>query len=98
MSQRKFYRSLHLVQAVSEDEFIEHLDLEALAREIDSGGAVGQVWASSDEINAAKAAQLLTEMASDPGFFQLAEDGSEEDDQEDEPAPPTPCEQGEPGV
>jgi len=63
MSPRKFYRTLHLVQTVSEHDRVVQMDLDDLAYEIKEGDSVGQVWSSSDEINAVEAAKLLTEMA-----------------------------------
>lgn len=90
-SKRKFFRTLHLVMAVSEDRSLKELSIEDLGCEITDGSSVGQVFSQSDTISPALAARLLVKMGSDPGFFHIDQHGNEADDHTNQL---TPCENG----
>jgi len=77
-SQRKFFKTLHLVISTTEDHSIEGLNIEDLADEIDIGSSVGQLVTQSDNISPAEAARLLINMNSDPAFFRLDRHGNDD--------------------
>jgi hypothetical protein len=80
-SDRKFHMVVIEVTVLSEYPIpsgVEKLSLSAVAENIDSGDDVGRVKiVSSSEIDARRAVQELKELGSEPGFFQLTEDGED---------------------
>ncbi len=75
-SSRKFFRTIVQVEVLSEDHPIKFDDLEDLNHGISQGDWSGKVEVvKSEPISAQRAAKLLMEQGSDPGFFQLDEKG-----------------------
>lgn len=79
ITKRKFYKRVIEVVVLSE----ESLDCDSLADiqyAITEGDCSGSVTTTSDkEINGLEMAQELIAQASDPGFFELNEDGSDKE-------------------
>jgi hypothetical protein len=76
-SSRKFYRTVFTVEVLSEEE-PEPVDLEVLNQQITDGPWSGVVTkGKSEEIGGARMAELLQEQGSDPGFFELTDDGED---------------------
>jgi hypothetical protein len=79
---KKFYRTVVQVEILSESPY-ESSDLEQIAADTDTGGCSGMVTdvVRNEEVDGKKMAELLRAQGSDPGFFQIDEDGkSTEDD------------------
>lgn len=80
MSDRKFYKTTYTVVVLSEDKPASNIDLENLARDINTGDCVGEV--SDDggvEISGKEAADSLYAMRSEPAFFELDDEGNKAD-------------------
>lgn len=82
MSTRKFFRTVFTVEVLSEEPLPDGMTLEAIGEEITTGPSSGDITCldGSVEIDGAKAAELLLRHGSDPGFFQLTEDGEDSQD------------------
>lgn len=89
VSKRKFYRHKVVVEVLSESPVVDDLlaDLETLAYEIDEGDWSGQVEVvlNNEELDGKQMADCLRAQGSDPGFFRLCDDGSEQDEDEEDP-------------
>lgn len=82
MTKRKFYRTTFELVVLSEDKPANDLDLDALAHECYDGELVGDLHEKSvEELDGKQAAQALLAARSEPGFFQLTEEGEDEDGQ-----------------
>jgi len=79
-SKRKFYRTLVTVEVLSEEPYCPET-LEEVARDICDGDCSGD-WTheKSIEVDGPTMAKLLIKQGSDPGFFQLDENGNDDDD------------------
>ena len=78
----KFYRTVVQVEILSEEPY-ESSNLEQMAEDTDTGDCSGMVTdvVRNEEVDGKKMAELLRAQGSDPGFFQIDEDGkSTEDD------------------
>lgn len=76
-SKRKFYRTVFTVEVLSEEE-PEAVDLDVLHEQITDGPWSGVVEKGATETVGGKAmAKLLIEQGSDPGFFNLTDDGED---------------------
>ena len=80
ISKRKFYRTVFVVEVLSEDPY-DPEDLSDVAVDITTGDMSGE-WGikSSTEVDAPTMAKLLLNQRSDPGFFRLTEDGEDVED------------------
>ncbi len=79
---KKFYRTVVQVEILSESPY-ESSDLEQITADTDKGACSGMVTdvVRNEEVDGKKMAELLRAQGSDPGFFQLTDDGgSTEDD------------------
>jgi hypothetical protein len=80
MSKRKFYRTTFELVVLSEDKPANDLALDVLAYECYDGEMIGALHNKSvEELDGKQAAQALLEYAPGPGFFQLTEDGEDEE-------------------
>lgn len=72
----RFYRSLLLVEVLSDQPGAADGDLADLAREIMTGGSSGQVTVlvAGQEVSADTMAELLTAQGSDPEFLIPGDD------------------------
>lgn len=76
-SKRTFYRYVYRLEMLSEEPR-PALSLADIAYEIHDGGCVGSFAEEAvEEVNGYEMAQLLLEFGSEPGFFQLDEQGNE---------------------
>lgn len=73
---RKFYKTTVTVTVLSEDQPVKFDDLQELHYEITNGSCVGSYDEASVEITAQEAVTGLNELGSEPGFFQLDENGN----------------------
>ncbi len=81
LSERKFYHRVYQVEVLSEEELSPEMELDDIHHAITDGDCSGVVSITKDErFDARKMAQLLMKQGSDPGFFQLTEDGEDADD------------------
>lgn len=80
MSDRKFYKTIVTFVVLSEEP-IEGMDLGAISYESDNGDIVrGDLEYDTTEISGITAAEMLYEVGSDPGFFQLDDNGNDSED------------------
>lgn len=78
-SKRKFYRTIFTVEVLSEEE-PEAIDLDVLHEQITDGPWSGKVEkGESKKVGGLAMAKLLENQGSDPGFFNLTEDGEDAD-------------------
>jgi len=71
---RQFYKTVVVVEILSEDRPYDCCDLAAIARDIDTGECVGTVrLASQVFLNESQMANALTAAGSEPGFFQISD-------------------------
>lgn len=72
---KKFYKTTIRVTVLSEDPF-DCTDLETIAEATDKGDCVGEVDnEGSVEVTGKEMADLLYAAGSEPGFFQIDDDG-----------------------
>lgn len=79
-SERKFYKTVVTVEVLHEnrDDINDNMKLADVAEAIFSGPCSGKVSFSAPiEIGPKTAAKKLMEQGSDPGFFQLDEEGND---------------------
>lgn len=85
---RKFYKTILTFAVLSEDESVSTGsldDLATVAEACDTGDYVGMMLKEEAvELTPAEAAKALVEFGSEPGFFQLDDQGRDLDDDEDE--------------
>lgn len=79
----KYFLTTYTILVLSEDNHVEDATPAELAEFIDTGPCVGLICPSSKEITAERAAELLTEYGSEPGFFQALGFTEEEEENED---------------
>lgn len=72
---RKFWKTTIIVEVLSEDVPLEFDDLEEVHNAISSGACSGQYTSTSEELTGKQCADALTAQGSDPGFFQLDDNG-----------------------
>ena len=78
----KFFRTTITVEILSEGEFGEGSSLEQIAWTINEGDCVGRLtYTSADEVTPKEMADALHEYGSEPGFFELNDDGTRVDDE-----------------
>ena len=79
-SKRKFYRTVVEVEILSEEP-IAFENLEEVAHETIHGDWSGSCkeTVSNEEVDGPAMAELLRSHGSDPGFFQLTDDGEDEE-------------------
>jgi hypothetical protein len=82
--QRKFYRTTLKLTVLTEDEPLSGSvgisDLGRLGELLDDGPAVGVLNVkNTEQLTGKQMATALTEAGSEPGFFQLDDDGNKED-------------------
>lgn len=79
-SKRKFYRTVIKVEILSEEKYPDGSSLEGIAYDIGDGDCVGRISTTVDNqpVPPDKMVKLLNEFGSEPGFFQLNPDGSDE--------------------
>lgn len=78
-SKRKFYRTTFTIEVLS-DRQLGEVSLEQLAYLTDQGDCVGSALVGKEhKVSAKVMAGLLEDAGSDPGFFQLNDDGSDAD-------------------
>jgi hypothetical protein len=83
-SKRKFYLTVFQVEVLSEDPLVAD-DLDEIHSAITTGDCSGAVQRLREEtLDGPTTAAKLREQASDPGFFQLTDDGDDSQDA-DEP-------------
>jgi hypothetical protein len=80
MAAKKFYLNIITLKVLSEDEPLDgDLDVKEIAYEIDEGACVGNgLDFVHKELSGKETADLLREFGSEPGFFQLDDDGNPE--------------------
>lgn len=85
MTNKKFYRCVIQFEILSEEPFDDSISLETIAEEVDTGSWSGMFLddIANEEVDGATMAKLLTAQGSDPGFFQLDEDGNSTDEDDD---------------
>jgi hypothetical protein len=77
-SQRKFYKLVLKVTILSETPFTGNESLQTHAEGMDQGDDAGTFEAIQNEIiSPEQAVKELHEVGSEPGFFQLTEDGED---------------------
>lgn len=85
-STRKFYRAVFHYEVLSEEP-IEDMSLEDIDYECRDGHCSGQfLGVDRSELTGPEMAKALQNQASDPGFFQLDEEGNDLDADEDDDA------------
>jgi len=82
---RRFYKSIIHFEVLSEEPIPGHVDMEYIAREAMEGRYVGR-FLDTDEVllNGAAMAEALYEAGSEPGFFELDDEGNDFDENEPE--------------
>jgi len=79
MTNRKFYRTVVQVEVLSESS-IQTAELDALHHMITEGDCSGHLTTVvQEELNGKQAADALVKQASDPSFFNLADNGDDND-------------------
>lgn len=74
---RKYFLTTYTIKVLSEDRHVEDFSPAEVAEVIDTGDCVGVTETSSELIDGKRAAELLTEFGSEPGFFRLDDEGNE---------------------
>jgi hypothetical protein len=83
MTSRTFYKTTFVVEILSEKPLPESMDLKDALEEAENGGYSGDVKSQVEvQVNGQDMAKLLIGQRSDPAFFQLTDDG--EDDEEEQ--------------
>lgn len=87
-SDRKFFRTVLEVEVLSEDPYDPtSKELEDVATDITTGDCSGdvQVKVANEVLDGPAAAEALRKQGSDPGFFQLTDEGDDTygDDEQD---------------
>jgi len=72
----RFFKTTFTVEVLSEGEFDDGLNLEQIAHAIDHGECVGRFtsW-GMEPLSPKEMADDLTQYGSEPGFFQLDDNG-----------------------
>lgn len=85
MSPRKFYRTVLMVEVLSEVPYNE-TNLAQIATDLNEGEQVGKVsiTSSNEEMTGKVCAVFLKEAGSEPGFFMLDNNGNDVFDEEDD--------------
>ena len=84
MTNRKFYKTMIIVEVLSEERYSPE-SIEGIARDITEGDCVGDWDAeTSEEVDGRRMADLLREVGSEPGFFQLDDEGNDIDGVEED--------------
>jgi hypothetical protein len=83
-STRTFHLTTITFRVLSEDPIPGEMELADVIREADQGGFVGDEDRTSTVIDGPTAARELIQMRSEPGFFQLDEDGEDLEDEADD--------------
>ncbi len=75
---RKFHKTTIVLEVLSEDEGVEDMGLGEIAEAISTGDCVGRHKVQSVKALGGKAVvRALYDFGSDPGFFQLDENGKD---------------------
>ena len=80
MTKRKFHKTILQVELLSEEPYV-FTDLEQVRYDMTEGHCSGVVKEKSREVlDGKQAARALKRQASDPGFFQLTDQGEDTDE------------------
>lgn len=78
---RKFYKNVVTITVLTEEPIEDGTDLDAIHEEISVGGWVGSsVGIVTTELSGKECADALYAVGSEPGFFQLDDNGRSEDE------------------
>lgn len=81
MTTRKFYRRIFHIEVLSEEHIPDDCDLDGIDANISAGPWSGKVTCDDEvEMDGAETAKRLIEQGSEPGFFDLTEDGEDAED------------------
>lgn len=79
---RKFYKTTFTIEVLSEEPLGDELTLSQIDYAITEGPCVGFTLLNrQEELTSKQMADALYEAGSDPGFFQLDDDGNEKGDE-----------------
>ncbi len=82
---RLYFRTLLSVEVLSEAPILPGMDISDIVHEMSDGDYVGSASEMSvEEVDGPTMAQLLTSLGSEPGFFQLDNEGNALEGDEDE--------------
>jgi len=80
MTERKFYKTTYVFEVLSEEP-IEDADLKDVLDECTAGCLSGDVKSQECvEVDGKTVAALLNDQRSDPGFFNIDDEGNDADD------------------
>ena len=80
MTTRTFHKYTITYQVLTEEPIPDDAGMQEIVGECEEGGDVGWIiTVDHADINGAEAAKELTEVKSEPGFFQLDEEGNDID-------------------
>ena len=81
--ERKFYRRVIQFEILSEEPLDDSISLETIAYEVDQGSWSGQFLDDviNERVAPATMADLLYSQGSEPGFFQLDDEGNDLSDE-----------------
>ncbi len=83
---KKFYKRVFKFEVLSEEPLTGDPDLSDLDAMTDTGDCVGRFLEDdgNETLTGAQMAKALYEAGSEPGFFQLDDDGNIDEDEDDE--------------
>jgi len=83
MTDRKFYKTTFSFEVLPEEP-IPDMDLSDILAECVAGGySLGDIRRKQKQLDGKKCAAELLAQGSDPGFFQLDEEGNHDDDEDE---------------
>lgn len=78
MTSRKFYRRLVTLEFISEEQHPGVWDIEDALWDAKNGdSSVQEISDTTEEVDGKRAAEILIEQGSDPGFFRLDDKGND---------------------
>ena len=82
ISPRKFFKTVIAIEVLSEDRIPDGLELDQIVQECRDGGySMRPLKHAVTKINARQAANALSRHGSDPSFFRLNADGTEDEEE-----------------
>ncbi len=82
---RKFYRRVFHVEVLSEEPINPEMDIDEVLALCSDGPCSGDIkFDEETEVDGPEMAKLLIAQRSDPGFFNLTEDGEDLEDEDGE--------------
>ena len=73
---KKYYKTTFKIEILSQDKDVSNLELSEVSYAIVEGDCSGDIEVTEvKELTPVECATALIEQGSDPGFFQLSEDG-----------------------